>query len=496
SVDPADVTVTQADQTSDYQAFGRSDSQPIQPFTGIYDWHWTWSSMDESIFNVTGNSDNTVNNATVHTLAKNGKTFVKATATIDTDTVSTESTHGTDTTGAGQIQVFICDNLWYPDYNNNNANWGNESTPDTLSNGGYVASYLYEKDYDIGLFYCRDFGKAGFNDDLPKLKLVTDSLIDPSASNLLAQYFFVRDDGWALDSNDTAKNDNATSDVVSLRIYKNPTALSPEAWYKGNVPNPAAETTAVNLDCITDDTGKYCFAGTQDGASLYMAAPNISDSTKLIYNNIYLLGYSRGANAATQNIYSQLVNFVKFNVTGADTIDKKLALRRDMVRLGDISYITDLLARYKATHANKVPAVDSGSYVRGQTLSVWPSWQSVLGGELGASLPTDPLNHFEWTRATGGGGGASCGKNINGNETACVATVAQCAQPGNCVNCGAAYDKKTCYNSIDLRFSNQDFDSNPALSALYSYRALTSTTYSLTNKLETATLYDNYTFVH
>ncbi|MFH0988219.1 MAG: LamG-like jellyroll fold domain-containing protein, partial [Parcubacteria group bacterium] len=34
SVDPADVTVTKADQTSEYQAFGRSDSQVIQPFTG------------------------------------------------------------------------------------------------------------------------------------------------------------------------------------------------------------------------------------------------------------------------------------------------------------------------------------------------------------------------------------------------------------------------------------------------------------------------------
>lgn len=467
AIDPADTLVTEPNHNAIYSSTAKSDYQPIQSIAGVYSWSWgSWKSMDNSIAKVdvwskcatTGQSSD-LHEQCVATLTKNGTTQIKATATIEDDKISPQSTKGASTVGIGQVQVFICDNIWYSDYDNDvsrNAYWGSKQS--LLSNGKYSSTYLYEKGpssgkgYDVGLFYCRDFGKAGFADDLPKLKIVTDSsIVASTADPLLAQYFFTRNTTAA-----APENDNATGDVISLRIYKNLNSLPPDAWYRANVPNPGS-TTHVDIDCVSDDSGKYCFSGAQDGPSLYIAAPNISNSS--IYNNIYLLGYSRGANAATQNIYSQLVNFIKFNVQHADTIARKLALRRDMVRLSDIAYINQLIIRYKNA-TGKVPQLESGSYVRGRTFSVWPSWQSGLGSVLGATLPTDPLNYFK--------GGS----------------------------CPAGYDNKTCYDSVSQVFYSAVYDAHPSESPLYSYQKKTNTTYDLLYQLETATQYSGYSYFH
>lgn len=40
------------------------------------------------------------------------------------------------------------------------------------------------------------------------------------------------------------------------------------------------------------------------------------------------------------------------------------------------------------------PELRAGTYEIGVGTSLWPSWNQTLGSELGASLPTDPVNNF------------------------------------------------------------------------------------------------------
>ncbi len=59
-----------------------------------------------------------------------------------------------------------------------------------------------------------------------------------------------------------------------------------------------------------------------------------------------------------------------------------------------VSVITFLvfLATQEVIAAN-IPPLKEGTFLTGQTLSVWPSW-SVLGGALGQALPVDPINQL------------------------------------------------------------------------------------------------------
>lgn len=275
---------------------------------------------------------------------------------------------------------------------------------------------------------------------------------------LLNQYFFVRDkttDGTA----------DGAADVVSLRIYENPEALPPDIWYQRYVPNPSANTNMLQLDCQQDQFGKYCYSAAQDGASVYMAAANrgtLTDSdgdvtayTNNLYSNIYLLGYSLGSNAATQNIFSQLVSHVKFNINVIyDPMLNKLDVVKDMKRVTDMVLMRLYIDQYKSTHNGSVPQLQAGTYQRGKTYSIWPSWQKELGGELQQSLPYDPENHLPWSSADMTGT-APCGQDADGASLACE-YAEQCLapdQPGLCVACPEYFDKGTCYNSFDRLFA-------------------------------------------
>lgn len=113
----------------------------------------------------------------------------------------------------------------------------------------------------------------------------------------------------------------------------------------------------------------------------------------------------------------------------------KSKITRDTKRLSDLKDIVDALDAYK-TKNGKYPLLESGTFIRSLATSKWASWQSVLGGPLGAQeLAVDPLNQFrDCTRegvgsvdAAFAGGGflpISSGSTIyysNGNGTATYA---------------------------------------------------------------------------
>jgi len=301
----------------------------------------------------------------------------------------------------------------------------------------------------------------------PKCTSATDGWEEPA---LFAQYFFVR----KTDNDYATTNDNAP-DAISLRIYENPEGLPPSLWYARNVPNPASSVPIINSDCLTDSFGEFCYAGVQDGRTLYVSASNINGSN--VWNNIYLLSYSQGANPATQNIFGQLVQFLKFNMNELDSgTISKIKLIRDTQRLQDFVLMQEYVNVYKSQHGGKVPQLEAGTLQRHNTNSVWDSWKTTFKTELGLDMPIDPINAlynvpptYKYTTATGvackkdDAGCISsttqtvdCGADSSGNILACSSTQ-QCILPGvACIDCSSSggYDSKACYNSSTLTFAN------------------------------------------
>jgi len=142
-----------------------SGGQIINSVTG-YSWGWNWSSDNEKIVSVV-NSSNSIQTATAQNI-KDGKTFIKATATITEDIVNTPSTKDKVKTGQAEVYVFLCENIWPPIISGTWAPWRDEGT-NCLSSTGDCANTNYE------LYYCRDKGAAGSADDLPAI--LSDTII-------------------------------------------------------------------------------------------------------------------------------------------------------------------------------------------------------------------------------------------------------------------------------------------------------------------------------
>jgi len=320
----------------------------------------------------------------------------------------------------------------------------------------------------------------------PKCSSAEDDFEKPS---LLKQYFFVRENNQGEDP-----TNDQSADVISLRIYENPEYLNPEDWYKKYAPNPGAVSSGKPVDCQGDEFGQFCYRSAQDQTTMYVSAANIYENT--VYNNIYVLGFSANANGLTQNIYNQMWDLLKFNLNIMNENNlPKIKLVRDYLRYSDMVYLRNLVDEYKRSNGGSAPNLAAGSYVRGQTFSVWPSWQNELGKALKKSLPIDPLNHFLYVSAGLGENytgqacsldgeiaaacpGSSC-KNSAGelcdptqDSQDCYCNEEyQCAVPGSyCVSCPQGYDKQTCYNSDTQEFSavyNQQASLNPVYYYLF-----------------------------
>ncbi|HSR89490.1 MAG TPA: LamG-like jellyroll fold domain-containing protein [Candidatus Udaeobacter sp.] len=91
---------------------------------------------------------------------------------------------------------------------------------------------------------------------------------------------------------------------------------------------------------------------------------------------------------------------------------------------------------YQKVRAANAPALKEGTYLTGQTLSVWPSW-SLLSNALGVTLPTDPINQL----ATAG----TCATTTN---RFCTADN-QCPAGEACV----LHDPETGWSVADRRFT-------------------------------------------
>jgi len=385
-----------------------------------------------------------------------------------------------------RIIVFLCQNPW--------PGWDSFPYQDSSENCGAQGGRCVNSNFST--YYCRDFGEANrTDDDLPALNPVV--VLGKPGSDLFKEFLFPRDT--------TPPTDNS-SDVIGIRILKNIDHLPPLEWYLRNVPRPASpsQTTLDGYEAVQDDRTIYvnaanltgycgkinkekkcrsnsdcsagescylgnCATGTQTVCSQNEDCPSSTPDCLLsasFYTNIYLISYNEGANQATQNIYKQMMNNWRFNAN-LEILETKGQLTRDTKRLQDLNIIATLLEEYRRIHG-KYPTLEAGTYEKGETLSIWPSWQAVLGNALGTTLPYDPLNKLGTTSPIPI---TACPSPIPSNyhqcpnDKGCCGPIVidgqtysgQCfeSSPGvyECSACPLGFDPITCWSEKEKRFA-------------------------------------------
>ena len=113
---------------------------------------------------------------------------------------------------------------------------------------------------------------------------------------------------------------------------------------------------------------------------------------------------------------------------------------------------------YQKVVAATAPDLKEGTYLTGQTLSVWPSW-STLGNSLGQALPIDPINQLGLAGTCARRTGVFC------------TTDSQCESPVNTTSekC-VLHDPETGWSTADRRFAFVCSKDS------YAYRYIVSTT--------------------
>lgn len=230
-----------------------------------------------------------------------------------------------------------------------------------------------------------------------------------------------------------------TSDAIAVRIMPNPNHYSIETWYRQQGYQGAPQKLTVDG-----------YEAVRDGRTVFVNAANIDNNN--LYTNIYLISYNQDSNIKTVDILGQLVSHWKFNsnlnILGRCVISKiacsnnscptdylcstgnaasntsfgsankgkclpkieqqclvdsdcpvnlfcdsaKAKVTRDVKRLGQLGDIKEALKVISAQNS-RFPELAGGTYVPGNTISTWPSWQETFWPKLsGLALMTDPIN--------------------------------------------------------------------------------------------------------
>lgn len=171
-----------------------------------------------------------------------------------------------------------------------------------------------------------------------------------------------------------------SGDAIGVQVLKNPKRLSPVAWYLENVPHPG-KPQVIEVDG---------YPAIQDGRTVYVAGTNLTGE---LFADIYLISYNEGADDNTQAIFTQFLQNWRFNINVGDLLDRD-KLKRDMHRIADLNDMSTLLNNYKNATGH-FPNLQAGTFVKGLSFSVWPSWEATLGNAVSTALPVDPINQFQ-----------------------------------------------------------------------------------------------------
>jgi len=203
---------------------------------------------------------------------------------------------------------------------------------------------------------------------------------------------------WFFPISYSAKAAAVSRDAIAIRVMPNPDHFSPLVWYGRKV-----ELKGSPQNLLVDG-----YEAVRDGRTVYVNAANISGNN--FYTNIYIISYNQAAENKTIDIFGQILAHWKFNTNSEINDNQKQKITRDVKRLANLSELNQALANYKNSHNGQAPALTSGSYLVGRSISKWPSWQASLGADLGLTMPLDPVNKL-------GGCPAGFNKETCWNET-------------------------------------------------------------------------------
>jgi len=460
---------------------------PLSSIQNVYDWKWDqWTSGDTDLVD----TDITVGAASRFTSKqKNGNTVITATIEITSDTVNKPSSVSSTVAGIAPVTVQVCQNPW-PSLTTSPL----QDTKDSeyLKNNQIPYSFFTSGDfYNFSTLYCMDGeSTATTTDDLPQMQITqVPHTAQDDADQILRQYLF------------TYGSDHAAlkQDGIGIRILKNESHLSPLEWYKSRGFHGSPTSLAVDG-----------YPAVQDGTTIYIAAASRPDGkVGHIYSNIYLISHNPNPDPTTLNIFDQMVKNFAFNINkeftdqsntcqylnGAVYSDPKHAyvsctadweclayssglhcdsmkakLTRDTVRIADFQSFSNTIESSKDPNGT-YPLVNAGTYLRGVTTSLWPSWDAELGAVV-KDLPKDPVNRF-----------LTCGHCAQ-TQQPCIAD-ADCPQqdskPQFCTGgktvlgqwVATSTDPATCWNSINRQFTCPSIGTDPSgMSRFYRYTAL------------------------
>jgi hypothetical protein len=188
TINPDSYLFQEVNQIQDFIAEPKaSDGQVIVPITSVYNWAWEWSSDNENVAIVT-NSDNSQQTVTSQNV-KDGRTYIKAIATISEDTVISPSTVGQFKTGQAAVYVFLCANPWPPRATDGSwAPWRDDTDGMSCVSG---TGACHNTNYEI--YYCRDDGSVGTADDLPAV-LSDNTVIRGETGDIFKEAYFFREE--------------------------------------------------------------------------------------------------------------------------------------------------------------------------------------------------------------------------------------------------------------------------------------------------------------
>jgi len=411
-VEPTQWSFSKAGATTTLQAKAKTNNGTfIQGIPNFYDWEYIWGPQNNEIvsFNTA-----TTSFKTITAQNRNGEIDVRVSANITSNKYSNVT--GLAATGKSHVIVFLCQNPWPPKdlYLNNRGpftifpfedavanNDGFDIVSNTFNNTSIPPSAVVSDGYfNFSTYYCADNGEPNLLDDLPYLRgtvQVTPNIV--AASSSLKRFFFTN-----------TKN----SDAIGIQVFSNPKHLTVEEWYSTDKASGGqgftGETQSIEVNGYKAIT---------DGNNIYVDALNYSSTTKSIYSNIYLFSINANAKQETRKVFEELIKNLKFNInvtnygycgTSVDnpsfekscksdldcqngqicsaTVDK---LKRNYQRLRDLRLISFSLEDFANKNNNTYPDLNEGTFLRGQTFSVWPSWPT-FGNSVGNSLPVDPIN--------------------------------------------------------------------------------------------------------
>ena len=194
-------------------------------------------------------------------------------------------------------------------------------------------------------------------------------------------------------------------DAIAMRIVSNPNHYSALRWYNEKV------TVKGSPQLLSVDG----YPAVRDGRSVYVSAANVDQTAVKLFTNIYIISYNQQAERATEDIFGQILANWRLNIN-LDTVagfcsaepslkcltddecgkfgyctSFKARVTRDTIRMARLTDLKASLESYKKSK-KKYPNLSAGSYLPAKSISVWPSWQAVLGKELASTPPIDPIN--------------------------------------------------------------------------------------------------------